>query len=141
MSEENVEIVRRLLDMFNAFICGELTEEAAADLLDSEIEVHWHDRRTYPDLPQHLRGAPEGIGLWEQLRSAWADLVWEPLEFIEGPGDRVLTPTRLSGRGRESGVPIEVHFFSVCTIRDGNVRSFEIFRHHADALEAAGLRE
>ena len=42
---------------------------------------------------------------------------------------------------RESGVPISIHFFQVCTIRDGKVRRIEYFRHRVDALEAAGLRE
>ncbi len=141
MSEENVEIVRSALDAINAFNRGELSGEAAADLADPQIEFHWHGERTMPDLSQHLRGVPQFIGFWEQYRSAFADLVLEPLEFIEGPDDRVLTPIRQSGRGRESGVPIEIHFFQVWTIRDGNVRKGELFRHRADALEAAGLGE
>ncbi len=45
------------------------------------------------------------------------------------------------GRGRQSGVPIEIHFFELATIRDGKVRQIEYFRHRADALEAAGLSE
>ncbi|MGC1815663.1 MAG: hypothetical protein WA696_16125 [Solirubrobacterales bacterium] len=48
---------------------------------------------------------------------------------------------RQSGQGRESGVPIVVHFFEVLTIREGKVRKVEYFRHRADALEAAGLSE
>jgi hypothetical protein len=37
--------------------------------------------------------------------------------------------------------PIVIHIFYLWTIRDGNVRKMEVFRHRADALEAAGLRE
>jgi ketosteroid isomerase-like protein len=140
MSRENVEVVRKALDALNAFMRDELTGDAAANLVDPQIEFDWHDKRTIPDLPQHLRGVPEFIGFWEQYRSAWDDLVTEPLEFIEAPEDRVLTPIRQSGRGRESGVPIEIHFFQVWTIRDGKVRKVELFRHRGDALEAAGLR-
>jgi ketosteroid isomerase-like protein len=62
-------------------------------------------------------------------------------EVNEAPDDRVLASMSQSGRGRESGVPIVIHFFEVFTIRDGKVRKMEIFRHHADALEAAGLSE
>jgi hypothetical protein len=62
-------------------------------------------------------------------------------ELIEAPDDRVVVSIRQSGRGRESGVPIVIHFFEVLTLRDGNVRKIEYFRHRADALEAAGLRE
>jgi len=34
-----------------------------------------------------------------------------------------------------------IHFFEVFTIRDGKVRRMEVFRHRADALEAAQLSE
>jgi hypothetical protein len=59
----------------------------------------------------------------------------------EAPGGQVLALVRQSGRGRQSGVPIVIHFFELCTIRDGNVRKIEYFRHRADALHAAGLQE
>ena len=140
MSEENVEIVRKRFDTLNAFMRGELSREALAELYDPQAEWHWHDRRIYPDLPQHLRG-PEVIEFGEQLRGAWVDLTTEPLEFIEAPGDRVVTLIRQSGRGRESGVPIEVHAFQVFTIQDGKVRRAELFLERAEALEAAGLSE
>ena len=123
---------------------GALSSEALAELIEQieQIEWDWPGRREMPDQPQHLRGA-EIIGFWEQFRSAWVDLVTEPLEFIEGPGDRVLAFCRQSGRGRETGVPIEFHFFQVWTIRDGNGSKInvETFRHRADALEAAGVSE
>jgi ketosteroid isomerase-like protein len=138
---ENVEVVRSTIDALNAFHRGELSGEAAAELADPQIEYHWHGERTMPDQPQHLRGASEFTAFGEQLRSTWDDLTTEPLELIEAPPDRVLTFIRQSGRGRESGVPIEYHFFWLCTLRDGKVRKIETFRHRADALEAAGLRE
>jgi len=142
MSRENVEeLARRWCDAFNAFMRDELSSQAYAEHLDPQIEVHWHDQRTYPDAPQHLRGLPEVIEFTEQYRSTWDDLVLEPLEFIEVPDDRVLVFIRQSGRGRESGVPIVVHYFEVLTIGDGTFRKLEFFRHRADALEAAGLRE
>jgi ketosteroid isomerase-like protein len=141
MSQENVEAVRKLGDAVNAFMRDELSSEAYAELHDPQIEVHWHDQRTYPDAPQHLRGLPEVIEFTEQYRNAWDDLAQEPLEFIEVPDDRVLVFIRQSGRGRESGVPIVIHFFEVITIRDGKVGKIEFFRHRADALKAAGLRE
>jgi ketosteroid isomerase-like protein len=136
MSRENVEIVRAAIDAFNR---GDW--DSFAESFDPQIEAHWHDQRTYPDTPQHLRGVPEVIEFTEQYRSAWDELTQETLELTEAPDDRVLVFTRQSGRGHESGVPIEIHFFQVLTIRDGKVRKIEYFRHRADALEAAGLRE
>ena len=141
MSQENVEIVRRSLDAFNAFSRGELTIEAYGELFDPQIEWHWHDERTIPDVPQHLRGAAELIESLGQFRQAWIDLTVEPLELIEAPGDRVLTLIRQRGRGRESGASIEIHYFFLWTIRNGTARTLELFRHRAEALEAAGLSE
>jgi ketosteroid isomerase-like protein len=141
MSEENVEIVRRLGDALNAFMRNELSSDAFAALHDPEVEAHWHDRRTYPDAPQELRGCEELIRFSEQYRSIWADLSQEPLELIEAPDGRVLASISQRGRGRESGVPIEIHFFEVLTVADGKVLKIEYFRHRADAMEAAGLSE
>jgi ketosteroid isomerase-like protein len=141
MSQENVEIVRDVHDRFNAFMRGELTSEAAANLVDPQIEVRFHDEQTFPDFPQRVRGVPEIIGWSEEVREALDEFALEPLEFIEASGDRVLTPTRQRGRGRESGVPIVIEYFGLFTIRDGRVRGVEFFRHRAEALDAAGLRE
>src|SRR5512133_2746676 len=115
MSEENVEFVRKSLDVFNAFICGELSREELANLFaslgDPQFEFRWHDERTMPDLPQDLRGPHAFIEFWEQLRSAWDDVTVEALELMEAPHDRVLALIRQSGRGRESRVPVDVHSF------------------------------
>jgi ketosteroid isomerase-like protein len=141
MAEENIAIVRKFLDGFNAFMRADLSSEAYAELVDPQIEVHWRDEQTYPDTPQDLDGAAEFIAFAEQYRGGWVDLVQDPLEIIDALGGRVLVLTRQSGRGRESGVPIVIHFFQLWTIRDGRVSQIEFFRHRADALEAAGLRE
>jgi ketosteroid isomerase-like protein len=145
MSEENVEIVRKCLDVHNAFMRGELSREAAveatAQFVDPQLEHVWHAEQTMPDVPQHLRGVPEFLRFWEQLTGAWTEMRIEPLEFIEASDGRVVTPCRQSGRGRESGIPIVFHSFLVWTIRQGRLRKTELFRHRAEALEAAGLRE
>jgi hypothetical protein len=141
MSEENVEIVRKSLDGWNAFMRGELSSKTLAEPFDSQIELHWRDQQTYPDTPQHLRGVAELVAFSEQYRDGWADLYSEPLELSEAPGLRVLGLIRQSSRGRESGVPIAIHFFGVWTIQDGKIRQIEYFRHRADALKAAGLQE
>jgi len=141
MSEENVEVVRKSHDLLNAFMRGEMSSEAAMETVDPQAEFRWHDQRTMPDQPQHLRGVAGVIRWMEDFREAMDEVVVEPREFIEAPGDRVLVSVRQSGRGRESGVPIVTHFLSLCTVRDGKLRKVELFRHRAEALEAAGLSE
>ena len=138
---ENADTIRQSIDASNAFMCGELSNEAFAERFDPQIEMLWRDRQTYPDTPEHLRGLAEVIAFVEQVRDGWIDLVYELLELIEAPDGRVVALVRQSGRGRQSGVPIVLHYFALYTIRDGKTRKIEIFRHRADALQAAGLGE
>ena len=138
---ENADTIRQGIDAFNAFLRGELSNEAYVERFDPQVEVLWPDRQTFPDFPQHLRGLAELIAFAEQVRDAWIDHFYELLELIEVPDGRVVALVRHSARGRQSGVPIVFHFFQLCTIRDGKVRKFELFRHRADALQAAGLDE
>jgi ketosteroid isomerase-like protein len=138
---ENADSIRQGADAFNAFMRGELSNEALAEHFDPQIELFWRDRQTYPDTPQHLRGLVRFIAFAEQYRDGWIDMVQEPLEVIDVPGGRVLALVRQSGRGRQSGVPIVIHFFELCTVRDGKACKIEYFRHRADALQAAGLDE
>jgi ketosteroid isomerase-like protein len=141
MSQKNVEIVRQWTEAYNAFTRGEISSEAYLEPCHPQVEVRWHDRRTYPDTPQRLRGAAEVLSFTEQYREDWADLVADLLEVTElGPG-RVLALTRQSARGRQSGVPIVIHYWGLWTIRDGKVDKIEYFRHRADAKEAAELSE
>jgi ketosteroid isomerase-like protein len=138
---QNVDTVRQAIDARCAFLRGELSNEAMAEQFDPQLEVLWRDRQTYPDFPQHLRGLAEVIAFSEQFRDGWIDLVYEPLELFEVPDGRVVAFVRQRGRGRQSGVPIVVHFFELWTIRNGKTRKVEFFRHRADALQAAGLSE
>ena len=139
MSQENVKIVRNQIDASNAFMRGELTREAAAELLDPLIEVHWQDERTMAEFPRDIRGAEALIAYLEERRSGLQGL--EPLEFIEAPDGRVVTPIRQMLRGGQSGGPLETHFSYVWTIEDGRAHYVEIYLRRADALEAVGLRE
>jgi ketosteroid isomerase-like protein len=136
---QNADTWRQRLDAFEAFMRGELSSETFVEGIDPQIEVVWRDRQTYPDFPQHLRGLPEFIAFAEQYRDGWIDVVQEPVELIEAPDGRVLALVRQSGRGRQSGVPIVIHFFELCTYRAGKLHKVEYFRHRPDALEAAGL--
>jgi ketosteroid isomerase-like protein len=138
---QNADTIRQATDAFNAFGRGELSIEALAEGLDPQIELLWPDRQEYPDFPQHLRGLAEVIPFFEQYRDEWSDLVVELLAVIEVPGGRLVALVRQSGRGRQSGVPIVMHFFQLLTTRDGKTRKIEYFRHRADALQAAGLGE
>jgi len=46
-----------------------------------------------------------------------------------------------TGRGKGSGVEVSEENFCVFTLREGKIVRQQMFRHRAEALEAAGLSE
>jgi ketosteroid isomerase-like protein len=56
-------------------------------------------------------------------------------------GDRILVVGIHHGRGRSSGVPVELPSAWVCTVRGRKVYRVEIWDDRDAALEAAGLSE
>lgn len=126
MSKENVEIVRRTYEAWRAIVGRDLSRDAmagiAAEFFDPEVQYLWHGGQLLPDTPQHVRGISVVAGVWEQMLIAWPDLRLALLECIEAPNDRVVALVRQTGRGRDSGVPIEAHMFQVVTIQDGLIQ-------------------
>jgi hypothetical protein len=72
---------------------------------------------------------------------AWEDYRYERRELIDCGDDRVLVAGRQTGRGKGSGVEISEENFSVFSVSEGKIVKQRMFRHRAEALEAAGLSE
>jgi ketosteroid isomerase-like protein len=136
MSRENVEIVRRCVEAMNP---RDLSAELPPDLLelvdpDAELDL---SRNVFN--PAVYRGHS---GL-EQWRSEVVD-VWESfhgeLEELIDAGERVVTATTIRGKGKGSGVDVEMLVFQVWTVRDSKVvRLVGGYRDRSEALEDAGL--
>ena len=75
-----------------------------------------------------------------EIDEVWDDFRAEPLEFIDA-GENVVVAHMVRGRGKESGVEVELPSTSVYTVHDGLVTAIHMYRDHGRALEAAGLRE
>lgn len=61
--------------------------------------------------------------------------------MVADPGDHVIVVTRSRGRGRQSGVEIDMEFTFLFTVRDGKIAEWRIFVSEDKALDAAGLTE
>ena len=127
MSEENVEVVRRLFETYNQ---GDLDGALACLAPDVVYE-------TGQELP--ARGPAEVRAMWERWESDWEAIGTEPEEFSDA-GDRVLVTVHYSGRGSGSGIDLDDRLFDVYALRDGKVVHKAEFRHRAEALAAAGIR-
>jgi ketosteroid isomerase-like protein len=133
MSQENVEILRRL---YEPWANGDLS----ADLFDPKVEFSRIGAET-PGLVGRWLGLDElSTAMLDYLR-AFSDLRIEAERIIDLGGDRVLVLSRQTAFGKQSGVPIEHELGDVFTLRDGKVVRLESYWNRADALEAAGLSE
>jgi ketosteroid isomerase-like protein len=94
-----------------------------------------------PDFSEHL-GEWRGIDAMSkahlQWLDSWADVRYEAERFVD-LGDRVLVLARQTGTGRRSGVPLDLEYGDIFTIRAGNILRWELYMDRADALAAAGL--
>ena len=131
MSQENVEIVRALIDAFNRgdfeAVFNDVAPDAEVDLSRAVGPVHGVFR-----LDQFRRLVPEFAENWESLRI-------EPHEFIEA-GEHVVVPWTLHGRGRD-GIEVVTRVTWVWTIRDHAIEGVCMYQERQQALEAAGLSE
>jgi ketosteroid isomerase-like protein len=74
----------------------------------------------------------------EQLRNTWDAERLEPISFTDIE-DRVAVKFIWHGAGH--GPQMNLEMTDVFTVRKGRILGHEFFWDHAEALEAAGLRE
>jgi ketosteroid isomerase-like protein len=136
MSQENLEIARRCFDAWNR-------DDLDAFLAEIDPEVVWYTA---------IEGAAEGDDMvyrgHDGARQIWKDYRGEVFSQMGASetelidlGDAVLRLGRLRVTGRTSGVEMESEFAQHVVVRDGLIVSSRDYLSHAEALEAAGLRE
>ena len=132
MSQENVEIVRDVLNAFNRADLETPAKHFAPD-------VSWHDQRELPGARIHH--GLDAVG--RHLRSTMEDMddYHAEVKAIRDLGDQVMISAMVSARGRLSGVPVERETFTVMTLGCKRITQVEIFGSEAEALEAVGLSE
>ncbi len=102
------------------------------DRMDPEVEWDWlFSPETFRGRDQLLQAAAD----WIETVDAWQ---LEVEDVIDGTGDRVVVISRVTARGRGSGVPVYQRVFVVVTIRDGKIARFHDHSDLAKALDAAG---
>jgi len=136
MSQENVELIERAIQVFNE----NPASDQALSLLDAEVA--WEENNPfYPGLDSVYRGH-EGYLRWLQQAVVEPFQEFEILiDRLEDLGDQVLASIRLRATGRGSGVKVEMEIFQLVTVRDGRLIRRRIFHARDEAVQAAALRE
>jgi ketosteroid isomerase-like protein len=130
MSERNVEVVRRLFDLYAS---GGI--EAALEVMDEEIVIVIPpDVSAEPDTYRGHEGVRRYFGGFEGMLE---DVRYEAFELIP-EGDHVLARARLAGRGVSSGLEVELNTFVVHTVADGKVTRIVPYADLESARQSLG---
>ncbi len=137
MSQENVEIVRRIYDAVER-----QDSEVALALYDPRVEYDFSSSPFQSLIEQTIYEGHEGVRAFfrERYQEAWAETV-DHLEEIIEVGDQVVGVVTTGGRGRVSGVEVEHKHAGLWSFRDGLVTRVAWYSTRDEALEAAGLAE
>ncbi|MGI9021158.1 MAG: nuclear transport factor 2 family protein [Solirubrobacterales bacterium] len=138
MSEENLEIVRRVFDA----VARRDTEGILA-LYDPTVEYRSSPGTFMSRIgPRRVYRGHHGLRAFNrELHEAFETIETTCDELIDA-GDRVVSKSRYWARGRGSGVEIDGPVqFGVWTFHEGRVVRTEWFATREEALEAAGLSE
>ena len=134
MSQENVEVVRRLYALFPSRDFGAAFQELADPNLELRVPP------IYPDTPEAYYGR-EGLEQWlSMIDEVWAEWPFEPERFIDA-GANVVVLTRLVAEGVSSGIHLEREVAHLWTVHDGRATSIQAYLNPEEAFEAAGLAE
>jgi ketosteroid isomerase-like protein len=134
MSQENLEVVRRMLQ---AFADGGLN--AMAEFWDPDID--WRAAEGALDDVGELHGPVAVRRHIQDWPDTFDDFSVVVEELRDVGDDRVLTIQRLKGRAKLSSTETDMRYAMVSTVRDGKVVRGREYLRVEDALEAAGLRE
>jgi ketosteroid isomerase-like protein len=131
MSQENVEIVRRAHEVWNA---GDM--DALRELYDPRII--WRGPEGWPE-PGPYAGREAVMAQVEQMRETWDTDSFELISELIDVGDRVAV--RFIWQGAGHGPEANIEGTGLYTVRKGRICAIEFFWDHAEALEALGLSE
>src|SRR5687768_3999826 len=132
MSEENVEIVRQMVDAFSRGDTPAMLKLTDPSLVFTPL----------PDTPdvQSFHGHEGLLQGIAQTTEIWDDFSIE-LREMRDFDDQVLASLRWWGRGPSSGIQMEVDICALVTFREGMIVRWQFFPSEQQALESTPLSE
>jgi ketosteroid isomerase-like protein len=127
----NAEIVRKCYECLNRNDLAGLFKFADPDIVIDNSRLVFN-----PDVYRGREGAERWLRATGEV---WEELCLTPVELIDA-GDNVVAAVTVQGKGKGSGVEVNMPLFAVWTFRDAKVvRVAGGYRERSHALEAAGL--
>jgi ketosteroid isomerase-like protein len=133
MSQENVAVVRRWIEVYNR-----RDIEALIEVSDADIEF----RSIFAAIETGgvFRGYPGVFEYFKTLDDAYERFEVVPHDVLDA-GAAALMVADADWRGKESGAEARTSIFVAFWLRAGKVLRVETFTDRAQALDAVGLRE
>jgi ketosteroid isomerase-like protein len=133
MSERNVELTRRLFEVFNG-----RDIEAFIASCDPSIEFH----STFAAVGGAVYHGHQGLRKWHRdLEEAWGDEIRIEPETYFDLGEDTLAFNVLHGRGQHSGAEVTMEVAAVARWREDLIVHFMTYAHREDALRDLGVSE
>jgi ketosteroid isomerase-like protein len=132
MSQENVEVVRRLYQAWEHDGFG-----VVAELMDPKIE--WVNP-AYAVEPGTRHGYDGFAAAARSVRSIYPDFRLSPLKFYDA-GDTVVVKVRVVARGAVSDLELDTERGYLFDVLNGRIVRYAWFNEPGEALEAVGLAE
>jgi len=134
MSRENVEIARRVYEA-----AARRDSATVFALYDPEVEL---DNSRLGVVNSGIYTGHAGLrSFFREWHEAWDGIDYDFDDLIDAGQDAVIAVVTRHGRGRASGVEVDMHVALVWTIREQRVARVVWFPSRAEALEAAGMSE
>jgi ketosteroid isomerase-like protein len=132
MSDENVEIVRRVMQCF----ADQDVEAALADIHPQAI-LDWSNSDALDS------GVYMGHAGWRAFMQgrdeALRERRFDSVELLTPAADTVVVSGRVREQGRASGIEVETYGAVICELREGKIVRFKIYQSRDEALTAVGL--
>jgi ketosteroid isomerase-like protein len=141
MSQENVEVVRRSLEVATEAI------NHGHDPIPPQFEqgIFAEECRFIPawGVPggKPFVGHEEISDFYRTWSEEFVDYRWSPEKVIDAGDDRVVVVVRQTAKGRESGAAVELRAGFAYTLGGGKIVEVVNYTDPREALEAVGLSE
>ena len=128
MSQENVEIVRSGYAQFAAN--GDLAVSLMSPdfVWDMSTFLGWPEQQLY----HGADGTREFLAAWLEC---WDDWKLE-VEGLHDAGDKIVAIVRQTARSKATGLPVDMVFAQVWTVRDGRQTRMQMYAEPDEAMRA-----
>jgi ketosteroid isomerase-like protein len=133
MSERNVELTRRIMDVWSS-------RDIEAMIACCDPGIEWNS--TFAAVGGAVYHGHDGLRSYQRdMEDAWgADIRLEPESYFD-LGEQTLSYHMVRARGQHSGVKVEMPIAAVFRWRDGLLVYFEGYTDREEALRDLGVSE